>query len=445
VSGEEQGLMDWPNERYVRVYTRDTVTWKLLDWRGRTVLMLMLRKVDRSGVVDVGEDGAAGLAAVLELPIDVVEAGLAQLMKRRTIEHTGTAFVMPNFLEAQEAPQSDAQRKRASRERRRDLVRAGLRPDQRCEVVYFIQGAQGGPVKIGHTDDVAKRLVTLQIGHPSNLVILATEPGGTDLEEQLHARFAHLRCRGEWFTDTDELQAYIASLTQRDQSHAVTQRDQSHAVTPICADLILADPDPTPACAIPPQPDRAPTPSTVDVLWAELELERKRVASHHRTDYRPLVAHDPGRHDLAGALVDATREGKRDQLVDDARHAIAVAGAEAEADRTKQQWLTGVIFQPKNFRRLAVADLAAARNPPAKLGRFGKPEPAAMPTPAKFPPVEPIADPAKVGDGARAAALLAQLVSDGARAPPASSRATANEVAKAEATDDQPQPAKAAT
>lgn len=112
--------LDWANERYVRVYTRDTTNWKLIDWRARTVLLHLFRKVDRSGVLDVGEDGVAGLAAVLELPLEeVVEPGITQLVKRGTVEFARGAYVIPNFIEAQETAASDAQRQRVAREKRR--------------------------------------------------------------------------------------------------------------------------------------------------------------------------------------------------------------------------------------------------------------------------------------------------------------------------------------
>ncbi len=125
--------MDWSNERYVRVYTRDTTTWKLLDWRARTVLLHLFRKVDRAGVLEVGDDGELGLAAVLELPIDIVSAGIEQLARARTKDHptvvaTGTAFVLPHFMDAQEATQSDSHRKRESRARRRDVALVPSQP-----------------------------------------------------------------------------------------------------------------------------------------------------------------------------------------------------------------------------------------------------------------------------------------------------------------------------
>jgi uncharacterized phage protein (TIGR02220 family) len=120
--------MDWANERYVRVYTRDTVSWKLCDWRAHTTLLHLFRKVDRAGVLDVGDDGTAGLAAVLELPNEVVGPGIEQLTRASasgrspTVAYTGSSYVILNFIEAQEAPQSDPQRARESRARRRDVA-----------------------------------------------------------------------------------------------------------------------------------------------------------------------------------------------------------------------------------------------------------------------------------------------------------------------------------
>lgn len=113
--------MDWANERYVRLYTRDTVTWKLLSWQARTVLLHLFRKVDRAGVLDVGADGIAGVVAMLELPEEIVSVGLAQLVQRKTVEDNDDAYYLPKFIEAQEAPSSDKQRAKDSRERRRDI------------------------------------------------------------------------------------------------------------------------------------------------------------------------------------------------------------------------------------------------------------------------------------------------------------------------------------
>jgi hypothetical protein len=67
--------VNWGDEEYVRLYVRDTVTWKLLGWEGRTVLLHMLRgKFDRSGVfVTGGHTLSRAVTAATDLPPDVAE------------------------------------------------------------------------------------------------------------------------------------------------------------------------------------------------------------------------------------------------------------------------------------------------------------------------------------------------------------------------------------
>jgi hypothetical protein len=117
--------MDWSNENYVRLYTRDSVTWKLLTWEARSLLTMLIRKLDRAGVLDVSDHGFDGIAAAVDMPIEIVERAMPQLLKRGIFVATATAFVMPNFLDAQEAPQTDAQRKRREREKRRAVTMRG--------------------------------------------------------------------------------------------------------------------------------------------------------------------------------------------------------------------------------------------------------------------------------------------------------------------------------
>lgn len=113
--------MNFPEERYVRLYTRDTPGWLAMPWQARAVAPLLLRKLDRSGTLDIDdEDIDAVIAAVIGLPVDVVKVGLAALVRRNTVSIAGGVLVWPKFLEAQEAVASDKLRARLSRERRRD-------------------------------------------------------------------------------------------------------------------------------------------------------------------------------------------------------------------------------------------------------------------------------------------------------------------------------------
>lgn len=118
--------MNWADERYVRVYTRDTPTWLMLPWQARACFPLICRKCDRAGVIDMGSEGLEGLAVTIGLPLEVVQPGVEGLAKKGTVELTATTLVIPKFIEAQETPQSDVARKRAEREKRRDTARSDV-------------------------------------------------------------------------------------------------------------------------------------------------------------------------------------------------------------------------------------------------------------------------------------------------------------------------------
>lgn len=79
--------------------------------------------------------------------------------------------------------------------------------------VYFIQAGVEGPIKIGIAGDPDARLRNLQVAHHEELTLLAECPGGTELEADLHERFAEGCIRGEWFrVDTPGLLALIEQV-----------------------------------------------------------------------------------------------------------------------------------------------------------------------------------------------------------------------------------------
>ncbi len=114
--------MNWDDERYVRLYTRQTPTWLMMAWQGRAVFPLLLKAADRAGVIDLGDEGLVGLAALIGIPIEVVTPGIETLKAKGTVRVTAKAIIIPKFIEAQEVPISDAARKRAQRERARDIA-----------------------------------------------------------------------------------------------------------------------------------------------------------------------------------------------------------------------------------------------------------------------------------------------------------------------------------
>jgi hypothetical protein len=110
--------MDWSNEPYVRMYTRETDDDLALSWEALCVWRAMLLKFDRSGVIETRR-GARGLAAVLRAPFEVVERALPELLSDGRIVQSDAGYLAPNFITAQEATKSDKLRAKESRERRR--------------------------------------------------------------------------------------------------------------------------------------------------------------------------------------------------------------------------------------------------------------------------------------------------------------------------------------
>jgi hypothetical protein len=111
--------VDWANESYVRLYVRDTKTWMLLGWEGQCLLPLILRKLDRSGVLaDVF--GAEDLSVMLAngMPMESIEKGLSRLVTKEVVTFCDIGLLMTNYLVAQETPKTDKQRQKESRERR---------------------------------------------------------------------------------------------------------------------------------------------------------------------------------------------------------------------------------------------------------------------------------------------------------------------------------------
>lgn len=117
--------MDWTDERWVKLYTRDTTDWLALSWQAQGLFVLILRKVNRAGVIDLGRAGKRGLAAHIGggSAWASLEPHLDELLADGCVTFDGIALRVPNFVTAQTSIQSDKARKRAERERATDLGR----------------------------------------------------------------------------------------------------------------------------------------------------------------------------------------------------------------------------------------------------------------------------------------------------------------------------------
>lgn len=113
--------MDWSNEEYVRMYTRETADDLELSWEALALWRAMLCKFDRSGVIPV-RNGWPSVARMVRMPEDVVMRAGPELVTDGRVRVTKQGFVAPNFTEAQTTSKSDKLRQQESRDRRRSVA-----------------------------------------------------------------------------------------------------------------------------------------------------------------------------------------------------------------------------------------------------------------------------------------------------------------------------------
>lgn len=117
--------MDWTDEDWIKVYTRDTAEWLCLPYRSRVLFLELLRKTDHAGVMQVGRRGVEAVAVALHAPQDEIEAALPALLEDGCVVMADGRLVIPNKVPAQSARTSDRLRKQMQRERTRDEALAG--------------------------------------------------------------------------------------------------------------------------------------------------------------------------------------------------------------------------------------------------------------------------------------------------------------------------------
>lgn len=86
-----------------------------------------------------------------------------------------------------------------------------LRGMEPCSFVYFCQSENGGPIKIGVSDNPWRRLAAIQLCNPEPLRFVGLVPGNRFDEHDLHERFDSAWVRGEWFRPVPELLEFIAA------------------------------------------------------------------------------------------------------------------------------------------------------------------------------------------------------------------------------------------
>lgn len=112
--------MDFANEAYVRLYVRDTVTWKRLQWDGQVCTMQLLRRAYPTGAIELGGiepwEAAVQLCGASE---DTARRGVAKMLELGVVSHDGDRLVFARYAEANDTAASDKQRAKEYRARQR--------------------------------------------------------------------------------------------------------------------------------------------------------------------------------------------------------------------------------------------------------------------------------------------------------------------------------------
>lgn len=117
---------------------------------------------------------------------------------------------LPTVAELKFARHARRKPARNSRVRVRRMASIYQRRREKKWCTYFVRGAS--LIKIGRTKNWRQRMRALRVTCPVPLhcIGLILE----DREKELHARFAHLRVRDEWFRSTRELLDFIKSTDE---------------------------------------------------------------------------------------------------------------------------------------------------------------------------------------------------------------------------------------
>lgn len=88
----------------------------------------------------------------------------------------------------------------------------GLDLSGKISYVYFFRLGEDGPIKIGYTKRIRRRLSVVQVDNPCVVRLISVIEGGRKEEFALHKKFESYRLYGEWFSPEKELIDFIYSF-----------------------------------------------------------------------------------------------------------------------------------------------------------------------------------------------------------------------------------------
>lgn len=82
-------------------------------------------------------------------------------------------------------------------------------------MIYFLQKGKNGPIKIGRSNNVKRRVKQLQSGSAEPLNLIMTLPESEYVESELHDRFSEDQIRGEWFESRSAVEHFAYLCKER--------------------------------------------------------------------------------------------------------------------------------------------------------------------------------------------------------------------------------------
>lgn len=117
--------LDYANSLWVRIYVDDGPDFEGLHWQAKAICMALWRKVNRrTGALPIGRGGPAGaIAAKTQIPVEVVQAHLPQLVTLRFVFVTERDVSFPEYQTATAANATPAARAKKYRQQKSVTLR----------------------------------------------------------------------------------------------------------------------------------------------------------------------------------------------------------------------------------------------------------------------------------------------------------------------------------
>lgn len=81
-------------------------------------------------------------------------------------------------------------------------------------MIYFL--SDGENIKVGYSENVKKRINSIQVANPKKLSAELVIEGDYFLEQKIHLDLQEYRVNGEWFYISDAVKTYIDKLRDKD-------------------------------------------------------------------------------------------------------------------------------------------------------------------------------------------------------------------------------------